>query len=138
KSPLAMSAIINLGGHKIGVDKLEHLFDRGYAYFEEHYLNKKGIEETLINGVWWEKALYGGKKWGTGVFSYGDLAANFNGMRFWNDILGKNRDVLGESIDPYILCHDNKWIQINQVDITHYIDASYDEAINCSKFTTKK
>lgn len=138
KSPLAMSAIINLGGHKIGVDKLEHLFDRGYAYFEEHYLDKKGLEETLINGVWWEKALYGGKKWGTGVFSYGDLAANFNGMRFWNDVLGKNRDVLGEYIEPYILCRDNQWIQINQVDITRYIDASYDEAINCSKFTTKK
>lgn len=137
-SPLAMSPLIRVKDQVIGVDKLEHLFDRGYAYFKDHYLEKKSMEETLIDGIWWEKALYGGKKWGTGVFSYGDLAANFNGLRFWNDVLGNHRDVLGRQIKPYISCENNQWKQLNLVDISNYIDASYDEAINCSKFATSK
>lgn len=137
-SPLAMSPLIKVNGQVIGIDKLEHLFDRGYAYFDQFYNDKDSIEETLINGVWWEKALYGGKKWGTGVFSYGDLAANFNGLRFWNDVLGKNRDLLGRKVGPYLACEHKMWVKKNRVDISKYIDASYDESINCSKFTTEK
>lgn len=137
-SALAMSPLIKVGNQVIGVDKLEHLFDRGFAYFKDFYLDKESIEDTLINGIWWEKALYGGKKWGTGVFSYGDLAANFNGLRFWNDILGNHRDLLGRKVAPYVACESNSWVQKNRVDITKYIDASYDETINCSKFTTER
>jgi hypothetical protein len=75
------------------------------------------------------------------VYSYADLAANFNGMRFWNDILGHYPDILGEDqqIEPYVKCSRNrKWVQHNRINFLHYIDESFDESINCSKFRTPK
>ena len=72
--------------------------------------------------------------YGTGVMSYGDLAANFNGMRFWNHILNKNEDILGRPLGPYVLCENNKWVQGKSIDWKNYIDESFDESINCSLF----
>ncbi|EQC44481.1 hypothetical protein M899_2347 [Bacteriovorax sp. BSW11_IV] len=137
KSKLAMSPLININNTYIGVDKIEHLFERGFAYFEDHYLNGDEIEDVLLTGVYTEKVIFGGKKWGTGVFSYADLAANFNGLRFWNNILGKNRDLLAEDIGPYIKCVDSKWKQVKQIDIAHYIDDAQDESINCSTYASE-
>ena len=53
--------------------------------------------------------------YGTGVMSYGDLAANFNGMRFWNHILGKRKDILNQDLGPYVKCKDRKWV-VNKKD----------------------
>ncbi len=137
KSPLAMSAVIQMGGHQVGIDKLEHMFDRGFSYFDQ-WKTGVHIDEVLVNGVWWEKTLFGGQKWGTGVFSYGDLSANFNGMRFWNDMLSLKRDILGRDLGPYIACENNQWVQIKEVDLGLYVDDSMDETINCSAYPTKR
>jgi len=137
-SPLAMSPIIRFGDTRFGIDKLEHMFDRGYAYFDDHYNKKESIEEVLVNGLRWEKILYGGQFYGTGVVSYGDLSANLNGMRFWNDMLKKERDLLGREITPYLTCKDNNWVQTNKIDFSLYVDESFDEGVNCSQYATDK
>jgi hypothetical protein len=70
--------------------------------------------------------------------AYGDMAANFNGMRFWNHILAEHDDVLGPQYNygPYAACEENKWVQIKEVNWADYVDASFDEGHNCSKFRT--
>jgi len=137
-SALALSPLVRMENIVIGVDKFEHMFGRGFSYFKQHYLEGKSLDKAIKSGVFGEKTLYGGNKLATGVFSYADLAANFNGMRFWNHILQKSPDVLGDNQGPYIKCVDQKWEQVKDLDFTHYIDSSMDEAINCSKFPTKK
>lgn len=119
----------------IGTDKFEHFLGSGYRYFKTHYLDNKPIEEALQIGWRAENGILGAIT--TGVMSYGDLAANFNGMRFWNHMLQKNDDILGaeHNIGPYVTCVDEKWVATEkQIDWANYIDATFDEGINCSRF----
>lgn len=138
KSELALSPLVRMGEVVIGVDKFEHMFGRGFSYFNQHYIKGKTIEKAIKSGVFGEKTIYGGNKLATGVYSYADLSANFNGMRFWNHFLMKEKDIIGDDYGPFLKCNSGKWEQVKEVDFTHYIDDSMDEAINCSKFPTKK
>jgi hypothetical protein len=139
-SKLTMSPVIKIGDQLIGEDKLEHMFGQGFRYFEKNYLDNKGTVAALKKGVLGEKTFLGGNKIGNGVFSYGDLSANFNGMRFWNHILQLRDDVLGKehNIGPYVECKDQQWVQVKAIDFKYYIDDSMDEATNCAKFPSKK
>jgi hypothetical protein len=137
-SPLALSPLIKIGEQIIGVDKLEHMFGMGFSYFSE--LNKgKDIEKILKKGILYEKTALGGNVLATGVFSYADLAANFNGMRFWNHMLLKSDDILGSehNLGPYLSCNNDKWEVVNTIDFKNYIDQSMDESVNCSKFAAR-
>lgn len=141
-SPLALSPLIKIGDQVVGVDKLEHMFGMGFDYFGKHYIKGKSIGKVLNYGIALEKTILGGNVLATGVFSYGDLAANFNGMRFWNHVLQKNDDILGsqENKGPFLTCEQNKWsaVESNPIDFRNYLDASTDESINCSKFAGTK
>jgi len=139
-SPLALGPIMRVGHYEVGTDKFEHIFGMGNDYFERYYNKKKSLLSILKHGVFLEKTALGGNIFATGVFSYGDLAANFNGMRFWNHMLQKQDDILGPKHNegPYISCSDSKWIQVKDLDFSNYMDVSLDESINCSKFATKK
>lgn len=136
RTGITMSPVLNFNNVLIGADKFEHFFGQGFAYFTANYLKGKGMEKAVKGGVFREKIFLGGNKIGNGVFSYGDLAANFNGMRFWNHILQKNDDIMGadHNLGPYIECANNQWVQVKKIDFTDYIDFSMDESINCSKF----
>lgn len=140
KKAVTMSGEMRVGEHYIGVDKLEHMWGQGYAYFKQNYLNGKGEVKAVKTGAAKEKTILGGNKFANGVFSYGDLSANFNGMRFWNHMLLKQDDVLGadRNLGPYVTCTNDKWIQIEEVDFKNYIDDSMNESINCSKFPSQK
>lgn len=137
-SGLAMSDIIRVGDTYLGIDKLEHLWgqNHGFSYFERYYLKQGSLDEAMALGHSKEHKLFGA--WTTGVISYADLSANFNGMRFWNHLLQKREDVLGQNLGPYIACQAGRWVQVKQVDLSHYIDRSFDESINCSRFRNKK
>ena len=140
KSGIALSDLVQVGDVQIGTDKFEHLFGRGYKYFSDHYLKNKSIEKTLKYGVNQEKFILGGLFIETGVFSYADLSANFNGMRFWNHFLLKEDDILGANFNlgPYVVCENNQWKQNALIDFRNYFDLSMDESVNCSKFSVKK
>lgn len=140
-SPLALSPLIQVGDQIIGVDKLEHMFGMGFNYFTQYYSKGKSIKKILKGGIFKEKTVLGGNILATGVFSYADLSANFNGMRFWNHVLLKKDDILGtqNNLGPYVSCVGNKWQveEKNPIDFKNYIDSSMDESINCSKFASK-
>ena len=140
KSPLALSPLIKIGDTVIGVDKLEHMFGMGQIYFKAHYLKGKPLVRVLKSGIFKEKTFLGGNMLATGVFSYADLSANFNGMRFWNHMLQKRDDVLGaqHNAGPYLTCSAGKWTANAErpIDLRTYVDATMQESINCSKFAT--
>ena len=140
KAGLTMTGVIRIGDQEIGTDKLEHMFGQGFSYFQKNYLKEKGEVKAIKRGIFGEKFLLGGNIIGNGVFSYGDLGANFNGMRLWNHMLQKRDDVLGAefNIGPYIACKDNKWEQVKEIDFKDYIDDSMDESINCAKFPSER
>lgn len=133
---VTMSDIIRIGDKEVGVDKFEHMFGQGFNYFKNNYLKDNGEYSSVKKGIFREKFFLGGQKIGNGVFSYGDLSANFNGMRFWNHMLQKREDVLGAdyNIGPYISCVNDKWVKAKDLDFTNYIDDSMNESINCSKY----
>ncbi len=139
RSGMTVSSVVKVGTKLIGTDKFEHFFGQGFYYFTDGYLKGKGEISALKKGILKEKTILGGNKFGNGVFSYGDLAANFNGMRFWNHLLQSREDVLGRdyNLGPYIACENHKWVQVKKIDFRDYIDSSMDEAINCSKFPAK-
>jgi hypothetical protein len=140
KANVVMSPVVNIGGHTIGTDKFEHMFGQGFYYFTQGYLKGEGVVKAVKSGAFREKFMLGGTRIGNGVYSYGDLSANFNGMRFWNHMLQKYPDPLGSEHDigPYIACEKNRWVQVKQVDFAYYVDPSMDEGINCSKFPGQK
>jgi len=138
-SPLALGPIIKVGDVVIGTDKVEHMFGMGFIYFKRHYLKNKDMVSVLKSGIFKEKTALGGNILATGVFSYADLSANFNGMRFWNHMLQKNDDILGKeyNVGPYISCQNNQWKVENKIDFKNYFDESMDESVNCSKFASR-
>jgi hypothetical protein len=136
---VALSDLVKVGNSVVGTDKFEHLFGRGFSYFTNYYIKNMPIEETMKEGTNQEKYIYGGLFFETGIFSFGDLSANFNGMRLWNHILLKQDDILGNehNLGPYIKCEENKWVKNLDIDLRNYVDDSMDEGVNCSKFSRK-
>jgi hypothetical protein len=144
-----LSNVLNIGDDLIGIDKLGHFFAEGWRYFEMVALEGKGVYDALAWGRKKESGLFGYTT--TGIFSYADLSANFNGMRFWNKVLNKRDDPLGGMIAnlfnrPYVTCDIqiissikageivSAWEFNVAFDIADYADASWDEGNNCNSY----
>jgi hypothetical protein len=144
-----LSDVININDHLVGLDKIGHFFAEGWEYFELTHTKKYNIDDALK----WGKAQEAGK-FGyttTGIFSFGDLVANFNGWRFWNKVLLKEDDPLKGAISsffnrPYITCEiqildsiKNKkivraWEHNSRFDLSDYVDGTWDEGNNCNSY----
>ncbi|MCZ6854908.1 MAG: hypothetical protein O7G86_13420 [Gammaproteobacteria bacterium] len=125
---------IQYNGIRIGLDKLEHFFGSGYLYFEKHYLQHMPLTEALYFGAKREIGILGGHT--TGVISFADLSANFSGMRFWNHLLNENPDPIGaQNLGPYVACTERKWTQVRLVTLGNYVDPTWDEAVNCNRYS---
>ncbi len=130
------AATIKINGVMMGTDKFEHFLGSGFRYFESHHVKGQALKEALAIGERAETGVLGAIT--TGVMSYGDLAANFNGMRFWNHVLQKRDDVLGENIGPYVSCDQGRFKVEKEISWASYVDHSFDESVNCSAFTSEK
>lgn len=131
------AANINVNGVLVGTDKFEHFMGSGYLYYRKNYIKGEGVRAAMEIGQSAETGLMGAIT--TGVKAYGDLAANFNGMRFWNHVLQKYDDVLGKeyNVGPYVECKENKWVLTKEMNWATYVDASFDEGLNCSAFPSE-
>jgi len=121
-----MGSLINIKGHLVGVDKIGHFNGIGYHYFEIAYLEGLGVEEALKYGESYERGFFGLVT--TGVYSYGDLAANYLGMKFWLQVIGN------DPAKSFVSCEGTKWVLNKTFYWEDYIDSSVDEAINCNKY----
>ena len=144
-----LSDVVNIDGHLIGLDKIGHYFAQGWRYYELTHYDGHSIEQALEWGKQKEAGLFGYTT--TGIYSYSDLAANFNGWRFWNKVLLKQDDPLKGVIAnifnrPYVTCEIQiidsfrnreivrAWDFNTRFDLSDYIDGAWDEGNNCNSY----
>lgn len=73
-----------IAGVRIGSDKLDHFLDTGFHYFQA--ARARGEERALSRGTAQERSIYGLLT--SKAFSWADLAANYDGWRFYAGLLG--------------------------------------------------
>ncbi len=144
-----LSDVVNIDGHLIGLDKIGHFFAEGWQYFELIHYDDYKIDQALEWGRQQESGKFGYSS--TGIFSFADLVANFNGLRFWNKILLKENDPLKGAFAnffdrPYITCDiqiidsiKNRkivkaWEFNARLDMSDFVDGSWDEGNNCNSY----
>jgi hypothetical protein len=144
-----LSDVVNINGFLIGLDKMGHFFAEGWQYFELTHYENQSIDQALEWGKQQETGKFGYST--TGIFSFSDLVANFNGWRFWNKVLLKEDDPLKGLIAnffnrPYITCETQiiasiknrkivkAWEYNSRFDLSDYIDGTWDEGNNCNSY----
>jgi|GEM_PF-548417 len=131
-----MGRNLNINGVIIGADKLAHFFSTGVRYYESYLKNiKKGMDPTKATrkaidaGITMERTYLG--LWPAGVFSFGDLEANYQGMqlnyRFCN------------GPDTYLKQNsEGTWEMVKKIDMGQYINPNMNETFNRSYFGVLK
>lgn len=115
--------LMRIGDFYVGSDKFGHFLETGYEYY-----HSESSEDSLKYGELTERTYFGLMT--TSVYSYGDLAANLEGYRFWNQ--------LTQGENAYFSCKDNTWVQQRSFTWENYVNAAWDEGINCSYYADKE
>lgn len=141
-----LSAVVRVGETLIGVDKIGHFVVEGWEYFETAYLDGEGVAAAMDWGERTERTYFG--TYTTGVFSYADLVADFEGMRFWLRVLGRADDPLGAGWRdgrPYVSCArrfwiagEKRWRLSRKLDLDRYVTPVWDEAVNCCSYRNEE
>lgn len=121
----AIAPNMQAGGIYFGVDKLSHFASTGRRYFKE-FLNKmkKGFsveeaENAAIDlGISNEAGILG--LWASGVFSYGDLEANYQGLLFYRKFCLDEKDTYLEKVDGH-------WKLVKVPNVKDYVNPYWDE-----------
>lgn len=114
---ISISETVNLYGFEFGIDKIAHYFQQGYTYYKIYQRNRtKGLseKEAARKAVRWgrftENTYYG--TLAGGVFSNADLAANYIGMKFYENLTHEIK--LGSETRPPILVLKNGFWAFNE------------------------
>jgi hypothetical protein len=126
-----LGPLLRLGEYFIGSDKFGHFIAQGYDYYRMIYHDNKSLEEALDFGEKTENTYFGLES--TAIYSYADLTANYHGLEFWKKIIHS-----APQIDSYVSCHNNYYYRTNFFDWRDYIDAAWDEAINCNAYRSQE
>ncbi len=131
---LPMARSMNVNGVYFGTDKLGHFISFGVRYFGIYNRAlKRGAEErTALQkvvrfGIMSEVEMVG--KIVTGVLSFADLEANFQGMLFFRSLCDDKSSFHLEKNES------NRWHLVGQFDIAQYVNGDWDESNNESGFT---
>ena len=141
---LTISPTVKIYGAHFGTDKIAHIFQQGYSYYKiYHRALERGLtaDEASRKAVRWgrmtENTYYGTLI--SGVFSNGDLAANYAGMKFY---LGLTREIkINGGARPAVLTLKNGvWmfnenVDLRQILIKPFLSDHLNEAFNPSIFT---
>lgn len=123
RSIVGVQSNVLVNGVYVGADKFGHFFDQGYEYYRK-MKKTKSLQNSLDYGVQLEEGMYGLSS--TGIKSYGDLVANYNGLKFWQEIV--------DARNPLVACSDGKWFVKRPFTFANFVDFGWDEGINCSEF----
>ena len=141
---LTISPTVKMYGSEFGTDKIAHLFQQGYAYY-------KISHRALTTGATPEAATAKAVRWGqrsertffgtlvAGVYSNGDLAANYVGLRFYEGLT--QTITIGGHPHPAVLrLQDGLWVFNEGVNLSDellkpFISDHLNEAVNPSIFT---
>lgn len=119
---LSLASTVKVNGELIGTDKLGHFIDQGFEFYTPYRRSGYDMYPALHSSLGSEKS-HSGKK-STGVISYADAMANYHGILFYHS--------LGEGSQSYFRCSQGQWTQIRKFTWVDYVDAGWDEGINCS------
>lgn len=140
---LTISHTVNLYGSQFGTDKIAHIFQQGFTYYKivERAKTKDISEENAVKkaidwGRMTERTYYGNLI--SGLYSNGDLAANFAGMKFYQNL---TRDIkIGGKKRPAILILKDGFWKFNEPQtlrenlLKPFISDHLNEALNPSIF----
>jgi hypothetical protein len=139
-----MSPTVKLYGSEFGTDKIGHLLQQGYTYYTiyQHSLTagaspEKARREAVQWGRKTEQTFYGTVL--TGVYSNGDLFANYVGLKFYQGLTQEIK--VGTSTRPPILILMNgSWVfndrvNMREVLLKPLVSDHLNEALNPSIFT---
>lgn len=127
---------LNINSIYVGIDKLAHIVQTGNSYLAIYNkeLKKSGdtnkaMIKAIEHGIFQEKTYYGLRM--TGVFSYADLEANFQGLLFNQNFCN------GKS--PYLTKNDNNQWQLSRpIDLTPFINPYLDESFYLNAYTSRR
>ena len=122
--PYTISTLMRVRDVWIGADKFSHFFNEGHNYYKRLSRFNGNMNKVLEYGHNMEAGMWGIRS--TGVYSYADLVANFEGLSFFQSL------VEGET--PYYSCIQNKWTQVREFDWIEYVNHGWDEGMNCNRF----
>lgn len=131
---VGLGPVVNVGGRHVGTDKLGHFLDQGYRL----YLRERrglGVSWLVLSARFEEEGPLGA--WTTGVKSYGDIAANLDGWRFWRDVAGVGSGAgasTGAAGRPFFVCEDGSLRRVREFRFSDYASDGWIEALNCSEF----
>lgn len=125
-----LSPNIQVNGYYIGTDKLSHFASTGYIYYLIWSVSQKnGEEEALKNAITYgvkdEQSLHG--YWASGVFSFADLEANFQGLHFYRRMCGEKNAYLTKD-------ESGDWKLTQKPDFADYVSGDWDETYRRSYF----
>jgi hypothetical protein len=123
---LKLSSTIKVNGQLIGTDKLGHFLDQGFEFYTPYRTSGYDIDVAMRGSIGSERTYSGGSS--TGTISYSDSVANYHGIHFYHN--------LAEGQHPYFTCSNGKWQQIRPFKFSEYVDAAWDEGINCSQISS--
>ncbi len=129
-----LGALIRVGGHVIAGDKFSHFLNVGWTYYRMTYREGRSLGRAMRYGESTERGIWGLAT--TGVYSYADLVANFQGMRFWAGILGED-DLLGVPVEAYVRCEEEEWVLVRPFAWSDWVDAGWDEGVNCNRYARR-
>jgi hypothetical protein len=138
---LTISPTVRLYGSEFGTDKIAHVFQQGYTYYK---LYRRALADGAAPTAAIAKAVRWGQKsertfYGTlvaGVYSNGDLAANFAGFKFYQGLA--KPIATGAYTRPALLeLHEGMWIFRNSEELVlkPFISDHFNEALNPSIFS---
>lgn len=132
-SSFGLAPNIQVNDIYFGMDKLTHFSSTGRHYFTIFFgkmkLSPSFVEAEIAAidyGLLDELTLHG--FWASGVFSYADLEANYQGLQFYkNFCFNKNKNYLRKN-------EENKWVLIKSPRIEDYVSPLWDESFNTSYY----
>ena len=138
----AQCPTIRAYGVEFGTDKIGHIVQQGFEYLNKYNdAREKGltdadaVEAAVQYGVMTEDTFFGILM--DGVYSNGDLAANFGGFKFYRNLF--HEVTIGDQTYPPIVKLDgNHWVinpeRANSDLLKPYISDHLNEAYNPSKY----
>ncbi len=126
------SPTIEIDGIRIGTDKLSHFFSNGWRYYRRYLRHARRGQSTeeaeagaIGPGVWYEKNILGYAL--SGVFSIGDMEANYKGLLFFRSLCD------GEA--PRLVNEGGAWRLARPFDIREFVTPEWDESYRPSVYS---
>lgn len=124
-----LARTINVDGVYMGTDKLGHFSLIGRNYYHNYLTYKKkgqkqeeAMRNAILKGFATERGILGYAI--GGVLSFGDLEANYQGMKFAIEVC--------EGSDPYVKFENGKFKQVRTFETKNYFSPRMDESFHFS------